>query len=76
SVQVTREQMSVTISGLRRDYRWAEADRHLWIAAERGFIDAVIDPHETRLLLRKSMHLLRDKQLWWRVGRKHGLIPV
>ncbi len=47
-----------------------------WIAAERGFIDAVIDPHETRLLLRKSMHLLRDKQLWWRVGRKHGLIPV
>lgn len=36
SVQVTREQMSVTISGLRRDYRWAEADRHLWIADERG----------------------------------------
>jgi len=25
-----------------------------WIAAERGFIDAVIQPHETRLLLRKS----------------------
>ena len=25
-----------------------------WIAAERGFIDAVIEPHETRLLLRKS----------------------
>ncbi|WP_188069070.1 acyl-CoA carboxylase subunit beta [Mycobacterium pseudoshottsii] len=47
-----------------------------WIAAERGFIDAVVDPHQTRLLLRKSMHLLRDKQLWWRVGRKHGLIPV
>lgn len=36
SVQVTQEQMSVTISGLRRDYRWAEADRHLWIADERG----------------------------------------
>ena len=47
-----------------------------WTAAERGFIDAVIDPHDTRLLLRKSMHLLRDKQLWWRVGRKHGLIPI
>ncbi len=47
-----------------------------WTAAERGFIDAVIDPHDTRLLLRKSMHLLRDKQVWWRVGRKHGLIPV
>ncbi|GAB7143714.1 acetyl/propionyl/methylcrotonyl-CoA carboxylase subunit alpha [Mycobacterium riyadhense] len=36
SVQVTRTQMSVTIAGLRRDYSWAEADRHLWIADERG----------------------------------------
>jgi len=36
SVQVERSQMSVTLSGLRRDYRWAEADRHLWIADERG----------------------------------------
>ena len=25
-----------------------------WIAAERGYIDGVIEPHETRLLLRKS----------------------
>ncbi len=47
-----------------------------WIAAERGFIDAVIEPHDTRLLLRKSLHLLRDKQMFRRVGRKHGLIPV
>jgi acetyl-CoA carboxylase carboxyltransferase component len=47
-----------------------------WIAAERGFIDAVVEPHDTRLLLRKSLHLLRDKQQFWRVGRKHGLIPV
>ena len=45
-----------------------------WIAAERGFIDAVIEPHETRLLLRKSMRLLRDKQID-RVQRKHGLDP-
>ena len=47
-----------------------------WIAAERGFIDAVIEPHETRLLLRRSLHLLRDKQLHGRVLRKHGLLPV
>jgi len=46
-----------------------------WIAAERGFIDAVIEPHETRLLLRKSLHLLRDKQIK-RVQRKHGLTPI
>jgi 3-methylcrotonyl-CoA carboxylase alpha subunit len=36
SVQVERSQMSVTLDGLRRNYRWAEADRHLWIADERG----------------------------------------
>ena len=36
SVRLERHQMSVTLDGLRRDYRWAEADRHLWIADERG----------------------------------------
>jgi acetyl-CoA carboxylase carboxyltransferase component len=46
-----------------------------YIAAERGFIDAVVEPHQTRLLLRKSMRLLRDKQIQ-RVQRKHGLIPI
>ncbi|OBI46330.1 acetyl/propionyl/methylcrotonyl-CoA carboxylase subunit alpha [Mycobacterium sp. E796] len=28
--------MSATLGGRRRDYWWAEADRHLWIADERG----------------------------------------
>ena len=46
-----------------------------YIAAERGFIDAVIEPHQTRLLLRRSMRLLRGKQIQ-RVQRKHGLIPI
>ncbi len=46
-----------------------------WIAAERGFVDAVIEPHQTRLLLRKSLKLLRDKQIS-RVLRKHGLTPI
>jgi acetyl-CoA/propionyl-CoA carboxylase biotin carboxyl carrier protein len=36
SVQLDRARMSVTLDGLRREYRWAEADRHLWIADERG----------------------------------------
>ncbi len=36
SVQLDRAQMNVTLNGLRREYRWAEADRHLWIADERG----------------------------------------
>ena len=47
-----------------------------WTAAERGYIDGVIQPHETRLLLRKSLHLLRDKQKYDRVQRKHGLTPI
>jgi acetyl-CoA carboxylase carboxyltransferase component len=47
-----------------------------WTAAERGYIDGVIEPHETRLLLRKSLHILRQKQIHWRTQRKHGLTPI
>ncbi len=36
SVQLEQRQMSATLDGLRREYRWAEADRHLWIADQRG----------------------------------------
>lgn len=36
SLQLEGDKMSVTLDGLRREYRWAEADRHLWIADERG----------------------------------------
>ena len=46
-----------------------------YVAAERGYIDAVIEPHQTRLLLRRSLRLLRDKQIQ-RIQRKHGLIPI
>jgi acetyl-CoA/propionyl-CoA carboxylase biotin carboxyl carrier protein len=36
SAQLDPAQLSVTLDGRRREYRWAEADRHLWIADERG----------------------------------------
>jgi acetyl-CoA/propionyl-CoA carboxylase, biotin carboxylase, biotin carboxyl carrier protein len=36
SAELDRAQISVSVDGLRREYRWAEADRHLWIADERG----------------------------------------
>ncbi|WP_406814754.1 acetyl-CoA carboxylase biotin carboxylase subunit [Mycobacterium sp. M23085] len=36
AVQLEPAMMSVTLDGVRREYRWAEADRHLWIADERG----------------------------------------
>jgi acetyl-CoA/propionyl-CoA carboxylase, biotin carboxylase, biotin carboxyl carrier protein len=36
SVHVEPDRLSATLDGLRRDYRWAEAGRHLWIADGRG----------------------------------------
>jgi acetyl-CoA/propionyl-CoA carboxylase biotin carboxyl carrier protein len=36
SVHVEPDRLSATLDGLRRDYRWAEAGRHLWMADERG----------------------------------------
>ena len=33
-----------------------------YIAAERGYIDAVIEPSETRLMLRKAIAQLQDKE--------------
>ncbi len=36
SAQLDGARMSATLDGLRREYWWAEADRHLWIADERG----------------------------------------
>ncbi|MFF0489254.1 acyl-CoA carboxylase subunit beta [Nocardia sp. NPDC004068] len=46
-----------------------------WVAAERGYIDAVIDPATTRLEIRKALHLLRDKKIY-RNPRKHHLLPL
>ncbi|ORW97145.1 acetyl/propionyl-CoA carboxylase subuit alpha [Mycobacterium sp. IEC1808] len=36
SAELDGPRMSATLGGRRRDYWWAEADRHLWIADERG----------------------------------------
>ncbi|WP_304442441.1 biotin/lipoyl-containing protein, partial [Mycobacterium sp. E3298] len=36
TAQVDEDRMDVTLDGVRREYRWAEADRHLWIADDRG----------------------------------------
>ncbi|RDI61708.1 acyl-CoA carboxylase subunit beta [Nocardia pseudobrasiliensis] len=46
-----------------------------WIAAERGYIDGVIEPATTRLEIRKALQLLRDKQVY-RNPRKHHLLPL
>ena len=46
-----------------------------WLAAERGYIDGVIEPKDTRLLIRKSIAQLRDKELQ-RVPRRTYLMPM
>jgi len=46
-----------------------------YIAAERGFVDDVIDPAETRIRLVEGLRLLRSKQED-APRRKHGNIPL
>lgn len=46
-----------------------------YLAAERGYIDAVIEPADTRLQLRKALAQLQDKQVL-RAPRKHYLMPI
>ena len=45
------------------------------VVDERGYIDGVIEPKETRLLIRKSIAQLRDKELQ-RVPRRTYLMPM
>lgn len=46
-----------------------------YLAAEKGYIDAVIEPATTRLELRKALAQLRDKKVY-RTPRKHYLMPI
>jgi len=46
-----------------------------YIAAERGFIDDVIDPAETRRVISRSLDLLRSKREDL-PKRKHGNVPL
>ncbi|MEB3203581.1 MAG: acyl-CoA carboxylase subunit beta [Candidatus Sericytochromatia bacterium] len=55
------------------DYRQRFANP--WIAAERGFLDDVIDPAETRPRLIEALRVLRRKRVE-RPRRKHGNIPL
>lgn len=48
-----------------------------YMAAERGFIDAVIQPEDTRLELRRALQLLRDKEPQYVPPRRRSLLrPV
>ena len=46
-----------------------------YVAAERGFVDAVIAPHESRRLVARTLDLLRTKQERL-IGKRHGNSPL
>ncbi len=48
---------------------------HPYYAAERGLVDDVIDPAETRSLIAKGLAMLRDKRRQ-PFRRKHGNVPL
>ncbi len=57
------------------DAEYREMFAHPYLAAERGYIDDVIEPAETRHRLIEALQLLRDKhdENPW---KKHGNIPL
>jgi propionyl-CoA carboxylase beta chain len=46
-----------------------------YVAAERGFVDAVIEPRQTRARIVRALRLLRNKKDT-NPARKHGNIPL
>jgi len=46
-----------------------------YVAAERGYVDAVVQPHETRVEIIRSLRLLRSKRETL-PPKKHGNIPL
>jgi acetyl-CoA carboxylase carboxyltransferase component len=46
-----------------------------YIAAERGYVDDVIDPRDTRRVLARSLSMLRTKREQL-PQRKHGNLPL
>jgi propionyl-CoA carboxylase beta chain len=46
-----------------------------YIAAERGYVDAVIDPADTRAEICAALHMLRDKREKL-ATRKHDNTPL
>lgn len=67
------EDVDATRAQLVEDYE--ERYSTPYIAAERGFIDDVIDPAETRAILSRSLDILRGKREDL-PKRKHGNVPL
>jgi propionyl-CoA carboxylase beta chain len=74
---IYRRELAAT-NGDARQQKVAEFNERFanpFIAAERGFIDDVIDPHETRARLIRSLRMLETK-VDTMPRKKHGNIPL
>ena len=60
---------------LEKEAEYAEKFATPYLAAERGFIDEVIEPRETRKKLIKAFAILENK-VAKRSRKKHGNIPL
>jgi acetyl-CoA carboxylase carboxyltransferase component len=60
-------------AAFERDY--SERLLNPYVAAERGFVDAVIDPRDTRAVVADALRLLQDKRERLQ-GRKHDNTPL
>jgi len=60
---------------LEKEAEYAELFANPYTAAQRGFIDEVILPHDTRRKLLKAFSMLENKEVS-RPNRKHGNIPL
>ncbi|HMQ88211.1 MAG TPA: acyl-CoA carboxylase subunit beta [Flavilitoribacter sp.] len=60
---------------LEKEKEYQELFAHPYLAAERGFIDEVIDPAETRRKLIKAFAMLENKVVR-NPRKKHGNIPL
>jgi propionyl-CoA carboxylase beta chain len=72
---IFREEKSDPAQLALREAEYKAKFANPFVAGARGFIDDVIQPHETRKRICRSLTMLRDKKLenpW----RKHGNIPL
>jgi propionyl-CoA carboxylase beta chain len=72
---IFREEKNDPVKLAAREAEYKAKFANPFVAGARGYIDDVIQPHETRKRICRSLVMLRDKKLeepW----RKHGNIPL
>lgn len=60
---------------LQKEKEYREKFAHPYMAASRGYIDAIIEPHETRVKLIHALQVLENK-VDSNPRKKHGNIPL